>query len=130
MAEYRTSLKEARGLGSAKQGVGTWIVERVTSLALVPLVVWAVWSGLVLAGTGYDGAVGWLSSPFNVVPLVLLLLVGFWHMQIGLRAVIEDYIHKPSSKATLLVLNLFVCALAAVVSIFCVLKVAITGGVH
>ena len=52
MVSYRTSLGRARGLGSAKHGVGTWISERVSSVALVPLSLWAVFSGLRLADAG------------------------------------------------------------------------------
>ena len=129
MAGYRTPLSRARGLGAAKHGVGAWLGERVSSLALVPLAVWAVYSALALAAGDYQTAVGWLASPVNVVLLALLLAVGFWHMQMGMRVVIEDYIHRPLTKAALLVLNLFVCVLGGALAIFAVAKVAITGGV-
>ena len=130
MAGYRTSLSRARGLGSAKQGSAAWIAERVTALALVPLVLWGAWSAIVLARTGYDGAVSWLTNPVNAVLMALLLAVGFWHMQAGLRVVIEDYIHRAFTKNALLILNLFVCALYGALAIFCVLKVAFTGGAY
>ena len=130
MAGYRTSLSRARGLGSAKQGSAAWLAERVTALALVPLVLWGAWSAIVLARTGYDGAVSWLTNPVNAVLMALLLAVGFWHMQAGLRVVIEDYIHRAFTKNALLVLNLFVCALYGALAIFCVLKVAFTGGAY
>lgn len=128
MAGYRTDLARARGLGSAKRGVGTWIAERVTAAALIPLVLWGVWSALGLARGGYDGAVAWLSSPLNAVLMALLIGVGFFHMQAGLKVVIEDYVHAPASKAVLLLLNLFVCVLIGAVAIFSVLKVALSGG--
>ncbi len=125
MTTYRTSLGRARGLGSAKHGVGHWIVERLSSIALVPLVIWAVWAGLTLAGGGYDGAVQWLRSPVNAVLTILLLIVGFWHMQVGLRVVIEDYIHAMPAKVGLLILNLLVTLLGVSLAIFSVLKVAL-----
>ena len=130
MAGYRTSLSRARGLGSAKHGVAHWIAERVTAVALVPLVLWGAWSAILLARTGYDGAVSWLTNPLNAVLMALLLAVGFWHMQAGLRVVIEDYIDKTATKSALLILNLFVCALVGALAIFCVLKVAFTGGAY
>jgi succinate dehydrogenase / fumarate reductase membrane anchor subunit len=125
---YRTPLGQARGLGAAKHGVGQFIAERVTAVALIPLVIWGIWSAMVVARGGYEGAIRWLGSPVNAVLLVLTLLVGFWHMQIGLRVVIEDYIGKPFSRSALLILNLFVCVLFAALSIFAVLKVAFTTG--
>ncbi len=129
MAGFRSDLSRAQGLGSAKHGVGAWLVERVTSVALVPLVIWAVYSGLVLAAARYDGAVAWLRSPLNAVLTVLLIAVGFWHMHAGMRVVVEDYIHKTMSKAVILLLNLGVCVLGAALAIFCVLKVALSAGV-
>lgn len=127
MVSYRTGLGRARGLGSAKHGVGQFIIERVTAIALIPLVLWAVYSALILSLATYQGAVIWLRSPVNAVLLVLLLAVGFKHMQVGLRVVIEDYIHKPLGKSICLLLNLFVCAGGAALAIFCVLKVAFGG---
>ena len=65
MVSYRTPLARARGLGSAKSGAGHWIVERVTSVALVPLSLWAVCSGLSLAKVGYDGRTGKVTVNFS-----------------------------------------------------------------
>jgi succinate dehydrogenase / fumarate reductase membrane anchor subunit len=127
MAGYRTALGRARGLGSAKHGVGHFIAERVTSVALVPLVLWAVWSGIVLAGGGYDGARAWLASPINAVLVVLLVVAGFYHMQIGMRVIIEDYIHKPTTKAALLIANAFLCWAGTALTVICLLKVALLG---
>jgi len=68
MTSYRTPLSRARGLGAAKHGVGHWVAERVSAVALVPLVLWAVFAAIRLAGTDYDGAIAWVrSSPVNPV---------------------------------------------------------------
>ena len=128
MAGFRTPLGRARGLGSAQHGVGQFITERVTAIALVPLVVWGIWSAIVVGRGGYAEAIGWITSPLNPVLLILTLVAGFWHMQVGLRVVIEDYVEKPLGKSVLLLLNLFVCVLFAALSIFAVLKVAFTTG--
>ncbi len=127
MAGYRTALGRARGLGSAKHGVSHFIAERVTSVALVPLVLWAVWSAITLARGGYDGARLWLTSPINSVLVVLLVVVGFHHMRIGMRVIIEDYIHKSSSKAVLLIANAFVCWAGMALTVICLFKVALMG---
>ena len=128
MVSYRTSLGRARGLGSAKHGVNHWIAERVSSVALVPLSLWGLFSAITLSRVGFDEAVIWLHAPVNAVLAVLLTVVSFQHMHSGLRVVVEDYIHTPGSKAYLLLLNLFVCVLGAALAVFCILKVALTGG--
>ena len=128
MASYRTPLGRARGLGAAKHGVGAWIAERVTAVALVPLVLWAVFAGLRLAATDYYGAVEWLtSSMVNPVLMGLFIIVGFMHMHAGLRVEIEDYIEKHLTRAGLLLLNLFACSLIGALAVFSILKVALGG---
>lgn len=127
MAGYRTALGRARGLGSAKDGVGRFVAERVSAIALVPLVLWAVWSGIGLARGGYVGARAWLTSPVNTVLVILLVVVGFYHMQIGMRVIVEDYIHKPHTKALLLIANAFLCWAATALTVICLLKVALLG---
>jgi succinate dehydrogenase / fumarate reductase membrane anchor subunit len=128
MAGFRTPLGRARGLGSAKDGVGRFIGERVTSIALIFLVLWAVASALTLAGGGYGGAIHWLASPVNAALLVLLAIAGFVHMRVGMAVIIEDYIARPVTRAALLLLNAFACWGAMALTVICVLKVALSGG--
>jgi succinate dehydrogenase / fumarate reductase membrane anchor subunit len=129
MTSYRTALGRARGLGSAKHGVGHFIYQRVTAVLMVPLVLWAVWAVLTLAKTDYQGALAWMSSPVNAVLTTVLTILAFWHMSIGMQVVVEDYIHKPGTKAALLILNVAVCGLVGALAVFCILKVALGGGV-
>ena len=129
-AGYRTPLSRARGLGSAKHGVGHWISERVGAIALVPLTLWAVFGVLRLAAGDYAFAVVWLHDPLNAVLMVLTIAISFWHMHSGMRVIIEDYIHVAFSKASLTLLSLFVCGLAGALAIFSILKVALGGGAY
>lgn len=130
MADFRTPFSRAQGLGAAGHGVGHWITERVTSVALIPLVLWGVFAVLRLARSDYDMAVAWLASPINAVLLALLTVISFMHMNSGMRVVIEDYIHRKITKAGLLLLNLFVCALFGALALFSILKVALSGGAY
>jgi len=125
---YRTPLSRARGLGSAKSGVNRFISERVTSVALLFLVIWGVSSALTLAQGGYEGATHWLGSPVNAVLLLLLAIAGFYHMRVGMAVIIEDYIGKPTTRALLLLANAFVCWGGMALTVVCVLKVALIGG--
>lgn len=128
MASYRTPLSRARGLGAAGHGVGHWIAERVSAIALVPLTLWALWAFLRLARGDHAEAVAWLQdNPLNPVLLTLFAAVSFWHMHAGLRVVVEDYVQKVASKTALLLLNLFVCVLAGGLTVFCILEVALGG---
>ena len=128
MAGYRTPLGRVRGLGSAKHGVGHFIGQRVSAVALIFLALWGVWSALKVAAGGYEGAGQWLASPVNATLLVLLVVTGLYHGQLGMQAVIEDYIARPITKTALLILNAFVGWGAAALAVVCVLKVTLGGG--
>jgi succinate dehydrogenase / fumarate reductase, membrane anchor subunit len=128
MVSYRTPLGRARGLGSAKHGAGHWVSERVSAIALVPLVIWMVYGVIRLAAGDYGFAVHWIQDPLNATLTVLTFAISFWHMHAGLRVVVEDYIHKSGTKTLMLLANLFICGLAGALAIFSILKVALSGG--
>ncbi|MBI1404631.1 MAG: succinate dehydrogenase, hydrophobic membrane anchor protein [Caulobacter sp.] len=127
MSQFRTPLSRARGRGAAHHGAGHWISERVSSIALVPLMLWAVYATMHLAPLGRDTAAIWIAQPLNAVLMVLTFAISFWHMHSGLRVVIEDYVETLGLKTAALLANLFVCVLAGGLAIFSILKIAFGG---
>lgn len=124
---FRTPMSRARGLGASKHGVGHFITERVSGLALVPLSLWAVFAGLRLASLGFDGVVEWVSIPHNTVLLSLLIVAALIHLKGAIQVVIEDYVEGFVLKSVLVIGNLFLCILGGAVGIVSILKVAFTG---
>ena len=125
---YRTPLARARGLGSAHHGVGAWLGERITAIALVPLVLWGIyWLLMIAQAHSRQFVIEWLTDPINAVLMVLLTVIGFAHMHAGMRVVVEDYIERHLTKTALLLLNLFVCGLAGALAVFSIFKVALGG---
>jgi succinate dehydrogenase / fumarate reductase, membrane anchor subunit len=124
--QFRTPLSRARGLGAARHGVGHFITERVSGLALIPLSLWGVYAALKLIGADQATVAAWISQPVNAVLASLLLIAALIHLSNQMQVVIEDYIHRFTSKSALVIGNLFVCVLAGAVGIFSILKVALT----
>ena len=124
---FRTPRSRARGMGAARHGVSHFMTERVSGMALVPLSLWGVFAGLKLGAGDFEGAAVWLSSPVNAVLLAVLLVTALIHLQGAVQVVIEDYIHKFTTKSALVILNLFVCVLSGALGVFSILKVALTG---
>ena len=58
----RSPIARVRGLGAARTGVGHWSAQRLTAIANVLLVLWFVFSTLVLAGAGYAEVRTWLAT--------------------------------------------------------------------
>ena len=127
MSDLITPLRRARGLGSAKHGVGHFIGQQVSAVALLLLSPWALWAGVHLAGRDFDTIRNWLASPINASLLILFVLAGFYHAQLGMRVIIEDYVETPLTRTLLLIANVFVAALAATLATVCVLGVMLGG---
>jgi succinate dehydrogenase / fumarate reductase, membrane anchor subunit len=128
--DFSTDRRKVEGLGSSHKGTGVWVKERVSSILLLPVTVWALWTVTRVEGFGYDQLVRWLRlATLNPVLLSLLVVLSVYHMHLGMRVVIEDYIHRPASKGALLLLNLAVCLLVAVAAVISILKVAFAGDI-
>jgi succinate dehydrogenase / fumarate reductase, membrane anchor subunit len=122
----RSPLGKVLGTGSAKEGVHHWWLQRLTSIALIPLTIWFVVSLLSLPSFDHVAVISWMSQSWTALFLILFVLVVTWHSQLGVRVVVEDYVHG-GSKTLALVLFTFLHAVAAVAGIFAVLKVAFGG---
>jgi succinate dehydrogenase / fumarate reductase membrane anchor subunit len=89
----RDPLAIARGHGSAKDGTGHWWVQRLTATALLLLTPWFVVLLLGLIGSDQFAVRASLGQPLNAALLLAYVLSMFWHAQLGLQVVIEDYVH-------------------------------------
>ena len=125
MSSLRTPLKNALGLGSARQGSHHFIIQRVTAVALVLLGAWFVWTVLSLLHLDYAGAHALVAQPCNAVLLLAFVVAVFWHAQLGLQVVIEDYVHARGSQLALQLTVKFLCFLGAAASVLAILKIAL-----
>jgi succinate dehydrogenase / fumarate reductase membrane anchor subunit len=121
----RSPLGRAIGLGSAKEGVEHWWLQRLTALALVPLTLWFVVAIIRLSAADIDAVRDWVGRPLPAILLALLLIATFWHASLGLQVVIEDYVHTELAKLGLVVVVRLGCFALAVAGIFAVLSMAI-----
>ena len=122
----RTPLGRVRGLGSAKTGTMHWWMMRVTSIALLPLLLWFVFSIFGLLGASYAEARAFVAAPVNAVLLLLLIGIMFHHMANGLQEVVEDYVRAELPRLFGILLIKAACLLLALISAFSVLRVAFT----
>ena len=122
MSGLRDPLAVARGLGSAKTGTGHWWTQRLTATALLLLTPWFLTLLYGLAGEEQYLVNLTLARPLNSVLLIAWLLSLFWHAQLGLQVVIEDYVHGRAEIALQIVVKLL-CALGAIASVLAVCRI-------
>ncbi len=123
MSDFRTPLARVKGLGSAKEGTTHFWRQRLTSLLLIPLVLWI---GFSLAALPVDHAtlVAWIQQPWVSVALVLLVIVVFYHAQLGLQVVIEDYVSSHARRTVILLSSNLSCLLLGIIGVISVLKIS------
>jgi len=123
MSDFRTPLAKVKGLGSAKEGTTHFWRQRLTALLLIPLVLWV---GFSLAALPVDHAtlVSWIQQPWVSVALVLLMIVTFYHAQLGLQVVIEDYVSSHARRTMILLLSNLSCLLLGTIGVISVLKIS------
>ena len=122
---YRTPLKDVRGLGSAKEGTHHFIVQRLTAIALVFLACWFLYFIIGLMQADYLTATDAVARPWNALLLIAFLVAMFWHAQLGMQVIIEDYVHSHGLALTAQIAVRFVCILGALASVFAVVRIAL-----
>lgn len=110
---------------SERHGAGEWTVEKLALLLLMPLGVWVASTAFTLAGAGYDAVMQWFARPLNAGLLAATALILVVFANLAWKVIVEDYIHKPGSKAFLLGLLNLICLVLAAASVFFIVRLAL-----
>lgn len=124
-AQFRTPMKIARGLGSAQRGAHHFMVQRITAVALIALGLWIVWIALEAIHMDYASARALVAKPWNAVLMIAFLIASFWHAQLGLQVVVEDYVHSKGPELALQIAIKFACFLGAAAGVLAVIRIAL-----
>ena len=125
-SDLRTPLSRARGLGSAKEGVHHFWAQRITAVALIPLVAWFAISLIMMSGADYNVVRAWIGSPVVMVLLTLTFVVGLHHGQLGMQVVWEDYTNG-ALRVVMIVFTKFLAALFGLGAIIAILRIGLGG---
>jgi succinate dehydrogenase / fumarate reductase membrane anchor subunit len=123
----KSELARARGLGSAKEGVQHWWMQRLTGLALIPLGLWFVAGLIAHLGLDRAAAAAWLRQPVVLGLTALLIVAVFHHAQLGLQVVIEDYVGNEAARLVAVVLVKAAAIVLATAALVALLTIAIGG---
>jgi succinate dehydrogenase / fumarate reductase membrane anchor subunit len=126
--KFVTPLNRVLGLGSAKDGVGHWWIQRLSAVALVPLGLWFALSLPRLDLMSHAAVVAWMREPLTGILLVLTAAVVIYHSYLGVQVIVEDYIHGKGTKTLVLVASALTHAFLGVACVFAVLRVAFGAG--
>jgi len=96
--ESATPLGKVRGLGASGHGGHHWLDERFTSIALVLLTLWLIFSIFMLPVLDYATLKEWLGSAWGAIPMALLIVTAFKHGLDGLKVAVDDYVHDEGNR--------------------------------
>lgn len=125
MTEPRiTPYSAVRGLGAAGHAASHWWVQRVSAMALVPLILWLAWALAGGSATDHEALTLWLEAPINLILMILLLIAAFHHAALGLQVIAEDYIHSRARFAVIACIQL-ACVAGGATGIVATLLIAL-----
>lgn len=99
----KTPISIVKHLGSAKSGTTHHIHQRVTALFLIPLMIWFVVTVIMFMQKNVDELPWFITSATSIVGACLFVMITLYHGTLGIRMVIEDYIHCKALKSALLI---------------------------
>ena len=123
----RSALSNARGLGSAKSGAHHWWLERMISLALIPLTVWFLIELFSMLGASREAVQAWLASPVTSILFSVLLFTLLLHTKMGINVIIEDYVHTHWKKHALVIVKDVAIYALALMALFALIKLHFIG---
>ncbi|MBL4806060.1 MAG: succinate dehydrogenase, hydrophobic membrane anchor protein [Rhodobacteraceae bacterium] len=124
---YQTDRQRVEGLGSAKDGTHEWWGQRISAIALIPLVILFVLPFAHYLGADYDVIRRVYAHPFNAIVAILFFITITFHLRHGLQEVIVDYVHNKRTMTLALLLNTMFTTVLGVTGIFAVAKIAFAG---
>lgn len=125
MNDLRHPLERAHNHGSAGDGVGHWWAQRFSAIVLVLLTAWLVWALTALVGADHAAASALLGHPFHAAMAILFVAAGFYHGQLGVQVIIEDYVHQRAVEFVLLVAVKLLAVLGGLLAVIAILKLAL-----
>lgn len=120
----QTPLNRIRGLGPARSGTTHFWWQRLTSVASIFLSLFVVLSIVFHIGDDYQSVRAYLGSPFVSVGLMLFILATVFHMYLGFKVIIEDYVQSEGWKILLLMGNTFYSFVIGFACLFAILKLS------
>jgi succinate dehydrogenase / fumarate reductase, membrane anchor subunit len=120
-----TPLKKVRGLGAAHRGTDTFWRQRVTALANIPLTIFLILAIVSHIGSNYDDVRTYLAHPIVALVMLALIASAAIHLRIGLKEIIEDYVHAEGLKVLAVVFATFFAYGVGLAALFAIVKISL-----
>lgn len=122
--DYMTDLKRAVGMGSAREGTKRHWSMTKSSVALLILTPFFVFTFGPMTGEPHDAVLAYFQRPFPAIIAALMVVTTFMHFKTGVQMLIEDYMHGLARESTIILLTCLSYG-AAATGVFAIAKIAL-----
>jgi succinate dehydrogenase / fumarate reductase membrane anchor subunit len=112
---------------STKSGSHHWLMQRVSAIALIPLVIWLCFSLVQISQDPSEYLSVFFAYPLNAVGGILFITASLYHGSLGMRVIIEDYIPNKTKMHFYIILVNFVSILTAIAGVVAILRLHLIG---
>lgn len=123
----RSPLGQAKGLGSANDGLHHWWAQRVTAIALIPLTIWFAFKVAVLSMADYQTVLDCIASPWSAALIVSLIVAAFYHGALGMQVIYEDYVSNKAARIIAIMGTNLLLFLLGAAGVIAVVRIAVGG---
>lgn len=119
--------KKSKIPASTKSGSHHWMMQRISALALIPLVFWLVLSVFQIIADPINFMPIFFAYPLNALMGILFIGFSLYHGSLGMRVIIEDYITCKSRKYFYIILVNFLSIVTGTAAIIAILRLHLIG---
>ena len=118
-------LAKVKGMGASGEGSHHWWRQRLSALILIPLTIWFLFSLFDQVGESRQTVIAWIAHPFTAIGLIAYSIFMFYHAQLGIQVVVEDYVRHHGIRMGLLLFSKAVFLTCGFLTVFSVLQIAL-----
>ncbi len=108
-------------LKSFEKGSTHWKHQRLTAVVLMFLLLFFLSAVVMHQSSSYQEIVFWLRKPYISATLIITLTALFYHSFLGIRMVVEDYVHTKALRRAVMftsfIMHIFLAVLATLLVI-------------
>jgi len=112
---------------STKTGSHSWLMQRISAVALIPLVIWLVLSVMQIIQDPINFMPIFFAYPLNSFMGILFVAFSLYHGGLGMKEVIEDYVQSKIKKHFYVMLVHFTSIVTGTAAIVAILRLHLVG---
>ena len=120
-------MKKFKIAPSTKTGAHHWLMQRISAIALLPLIIWLVLSFVQIAQDPQGYLPVFFAYPINAVMGILLITTSLYHGSLGMKVIIEDYVSNKTKLHFYIMLAHFLSIVTAVAATLSIIRLHLIG---